>query len=54
MRRNIKITEEQYRMLQESSEDMFPYVTDSDAKPFNGYGDILMPALFGGLVKRKL
>lgn len=40
MRRNIKITEEQYRMLQESSEDMFPYVTDSDAKPFNGYGDI--------------
>ena len=40
MNRNIKITESQYRMLQEADEEMFPYVTDNDAKPFNGYGDI--------------
>ena len=40
MNRNIKITESQYRMLQEADEEMFPYVTDNDAKPFNGYGEI--------------
>jgi hypothetical protein len=40
MSRNIKISEEQYKMLQEANEDMFPYVTDSDFKPFDGYGNI--------------
>lgn len=37
MTRNIKITEEQYKMLQEADENMFPYVTDSNFKPFDGY-----------------
>ena len=36
MSKNIKITEEQYKMLQEADENMFPYVTDSNFKPFDG------------------
>jgi len=40
MNRNIKISERQYKMLKEADEEMFPYVTDNDTKPFNGYGDI--------------
>lgn len=40
MPKNIKITERQYKMLQEADEDMFPYVTDSDFKPYNGQSGI--------------
>ena len=37
MLKNIKITERQYKMLMEADENVFPYVTDSDFKPFDGY-----------------
>ena len=40
MSKNIKITERQYKMLQETDEDTFPYVTDGDFKPFDGYNNI--------------
>ena len=40
MSKNIKITERQYKMLQEAEENLFPYVTDGDAKAFDGYNDI--------------
>jgi hypothetical protein len=40
MGKNIKISEEQYKMLQEASEDVFSYVTDSDFKPFDGQSSI--------------
>lgn len=39
MTRNIKITEEQYKMLQETDET-FTYVGDTESKPFDGYGNI--------------
>ncbi len=48
MSKNIKITEEQYKMLQEADENMFPYVTDSDFKPFDGYGDITADGKING------
>lgn len=40
MPKNIKITEEQYKILMEADEDMFPYVTNSPFKPFDGYNNI--------------
>ncbi len=40
MSKNIKITEKQYKMLETADENMFPYVTDSDSKPFDGYNNI--------------
>lgn len=40
MGKNIKISEEQYKMLQEASEEVFSYVTDSDFKPFDGQSSI--------------
>lgn len=36
MSKNIKITERQYKMLQEVDD----YVSDSETKPYDGYGDI--------------
>lgn len=40
MSKNIKITEKQYKMLQEVSENDFSYVSDNETKPFDGYGNI--------------
>ena len=40
MPKNIKITEKQYRMLQEADEEVFSYTTDSDVKPFDGFGGV--------------
>lgn len=48
MSKNIKITEEQYKMLQEADENMFPYVTDNDTKPFDGYGGITADGKING------
>ena len=39
MSKNIKITEEQYKLLQETDET-FTYVGDTESKPFDGYGNI--------------
>ena len=39
MSKNIKISEEQYKLLQETDET-FTYVGDTESKPFDGYGNI--------------
>lgn len=39
MSKNIKITEKQYKLLQETDET-FTYVGDTESKPFDGYGNI--------------
>lgn len=39
MSKNIKISEKQYRLLQEA-DDVFSYVGDGESKPFDGYGNI--------------
>ena len=39
MSKNIKITEEQYKLLQETDET-FTYVGDTESKPFDGYNNI--------------
>ncbi|MBO6244343.1 MAG: hypothetical protein J6O41_07285 [Clostridia bacterium] len=39
MSKNIKITQEQYKLLQETDET-FTYVGDTESKPFDGYGNI--------------
>lgn len=36
MGKNIKITERQYKMLKEASDDDFSYFTDDDTKPYDG------------------
>ena len=40
MPRNIKITEEQYNRIIESTEDTFSYITDDDTKPYDGQVNI--------------
>lgn len=39
MSKNIKITEKQYKLLQETDET-FTYIGDTESKPFDGYGNI--------------
>lgn len=39
MPKNIKITEKQYKLLQETDET-FTYVSDTESKPFDGYNNI--------------
>lgn len=39
MSKNIKISEEQYKLLQETDKT-FTYVGDTESKPFDGYGNI--------------
>ena len=39
MSKNIKISEEQYKLLQETDET-FTYIGDTESKPFDGYGNI--------------
>ena len=39
MPKNIKITEKQYKLLQETDET-FTYVGDTESKPFDGYNNI--------------
>lgn len=40
MHKNIKITQKQYKMLKEADESEFSYVSDSNFKPFDGFGGI--------------
>ena len=40
MPKNIKITEKQYKMLQEEIDDSFTYFSDSDTKPYDGQVNI--------------
>lgn len=44
MRKNIKITQKQYRMLLEMDE----YVSNSDVKPYDGYGGITVDGKMDG------
>lgn len=39
MSKNIKISEEQYKLLQETDET-FTYIGNTESKPFDGYGNI--------------
>lgn len=40
MAKNIKITERQYKMLQEASDEDFSYFKDDDTKPYDGQVNI--------------
>lgn len=54
MSKNIKITEKQYKMLQEEIDNDFIYFTDNDTKPYDGQVNISANGKIDGETNAKL